>query len=133
MTLHVNETAYRARQRATATHPAFALMTAQAAVLGWPRAFASDLYKHDRNALEGQPSARRFVWAIGESCTVLVWLDPAIGQRERASRWGHGKALAYVDTVEECAPRMFVWDGACLAPIDRARMVSLLEGQTGNE
>ncbi len=52
--------------------------------LGLPIAWKTDLTKHDFDACSENPDSRRFIWAIGETGTNMVWLDPCQVNPERA-------------------------------------------------
>ncbi len=84
-------------------HPAWPSMLAAARELGWPRAFAADLYIHNVAALRvdlGEP----FLWALGETGTQLTW------KRDMCL----ADAREHVAYLEENRPAIFFWTGATL-------------------
>lgn len=95
-------------------HPAWALIHARAKALGLPRAFASDLFVHDRRALEQAPRDARFIWAIGESGTYLHWIA-----RKGYLCCKYSDAHSIAEYLTQERPHIFYWDGATLSAIDR--------------
>jgi hypothetical protein len=102
-------------------HPAWPLMLAHARALGWPRSFPADLQEYDRAALRRADPCTRFVWAIGETGTTLVWVG-----RPNDRRYDIDRARSLATTFAEERPRMFAWDGVALHSIDRDRCVAFL-------
>ncbi len=84
-------------------HPTWPLMLAAARELGWPRAFAADLYIHDVAALRVD-LGESFVWAIGETGTQLT------SKRDMTL----ADAREHVTYLEENRPAIFFWTGTTL-------------------
>jgi len=106
----------------------YEVLAARAAELALPRCFETDLTMHDRACLASNPVGRRFLWAIGESGTTLVWLDPArlVTERLDIAVGNPVKARSLVRTLAEFRPELHYWDGEKLEPITAERAVALL-------
>ena len=77
----------------------------EAAKLGWPIHYGTDL-EHDRRWLEARAdSGRQFVWMIRESGT---WI---IGDQCGRAGWTHNAACVNAWRRSEPGARVYLWDG----------------------
>jgi hypothetical protein len=106
-------------------HPAWPLLLRVAGESRWPRAFAADLYVHDRGSLEGAEPSTPFLWAIGETGTQIYWLASPTGKPRTHTE---SEAIEHVAYLECYRPRMYHWDGATLRTCTRLDAIGVLRG-----
>lgn len=108
-------------------HPAFALMTAESARTGLPRAFERDLTEHDRAWLARRDPKLSFLWALRPDGTHTVGLEPDNDRRGENTAPQIFESLARWEGV-----RFYIWNGLSLQGFEsteaaRAGMLDLIE------
>lgn len=90
----------------------------EAARVGWPASFKTDMTDHDKPRLQGDDAPEVFGWVLRELGTLL--LDPRMA---RSSLDRYARHLSTLDAAGHC----YYWhDGQSLQEVGRDRMFELL-------
>jgi len=92
---------------------AYRAMKAKAEEVGWPRAFPTDLTKHDRMLLARKDAPAEFVWVLRECGTHLL-------------RLGKPFSLTWAGPLRDPSYRWFVYRDGLLLEVGRATAIEVL-------
>lgn len=102
------------------TTAAYAAITTVCSTLGLPKAFMSDVYRHDNRTTAENP-ALPFVWTVRESGTNLF-----------TAKKGYWYWFPFLKELEESGERIFLWTGERLVASDAKEASRFLE-ENGQE